>query len=135
MAPAYVLDTNTVSYILAKDAMIAEKLEDAIVRDCTLYLCPVVYFEIMRGLAHRPAPTKRDGFRELSQRLTWDEFIRDDWDRAADLWADCARAGEPREDADILIAAYALTRGARMVTSDIGHFQGLTPHIENWKDL
>jgi tRNA(fMet)-specific endonuclease VapC len=43
-------------------------------------------------------------------------------DRAADLWVTARKAGPPRNDADLIIAATALEHGRTLVTGNTAHF-------------
>jgi tRNA(fMet)-specific endonuclease VapC len=56
------------------------------------------------------------------------------FDRAADLWAFARKAGLPRNDADLIIAATALEHERTLVTGNTAHFSwvpGLV--LENWR--
>lgn len=93
---------------------------------------PVVYYEIRRGLL------KVGALRELNQlegfitKLTWIEVTRGDWEEAASLWAMVHRAGRPRADADLLIAAQANRRGAIVATGNVRHFKDIASKSEKW---
>jgi predicted nucleic acid-binding protein len=60
------------------------------------------------------------------------ELLRQDWDTAADLWAQRHRQGKPIQDADLLIAVAALKTGACLVTNNTRHFDGLGVIVDNW---
>lgn len=49
----------------------------------------------------------------------YDELSRDDWDEAAELWAQLRRRGRQVTDADLLIGVYAERRSAIVVTSNV----------------
>ena len=54
------------------------------------------------------------------------------FDKAAEIHVDLKRKGRPIPDADILLAATALTRNL-IVVSDDSHFQWVTDlAVENW---
>jgi len=130
----FVLDTNVISAILRRDVSARHRLADETVRGSLLYLCPVVYFEVLRGPRHRDARGQQARLAALARGLGWEELWRDDWERAADLWSDAASRGRRcDDDADLLIAAYSLNRRAVVVTDNVSHFEALGVPFENWR--
>ena len=133
MASAYVIDTNIISYALERAEPSSDRVRAAIRQRVLLYLCPVVLFEVRRGFLHRPNARKSEAFERLAHFMRWDELTRQDWERAAELWAVCEGSGRHADDADLLIAAYAISRGATVVTDNVRHLGGLGVDIENWQ--
>lgn len=130
----FVLDTNIISAVLRRDAVVRSRLVAETVNGAQLYLCPVVYFEVLRGLRHRDAHGQEARLKALARGLDWEELWRDDWERASDLWANAASRGRRcDDDADLLIAAYALNRSATVVTANRPHFESLGVPVENWR--
>lgn len=129
---SYILDTNIISRILAKNPEVERHLEEVVAGNATIVLCPVVFYEIRRGLLKRDAARKLEGFQILAQHFRWDEIGREDWHTAAELWAESERQGAPRDDADILIASHALRLGAILVTDNEDHFRHIGVPTENW---
>jgi tRNA(fMet)-specific endonuclease VapC len=91
-------------------------------------------YEVRRGLL-RTRATKAlasfDQFCRTSTVLPVDELV---FDRAASLWTHAYRAGHPRADADLLIAATALEHSLVLVTGNIRHFSWISGLIiEDWK--
>ena len=136
MPPPYVLDTNTIIYILQRDSTVVHKWQSAMRRNACIYLCPVVYFEVLRGFVLTPDAEQERVFRSMRPALEWQDLAENDWDRAASLWAASRQRGRRPKDADILIAAYAGNRNATIVTNNVRDF--LDPDIarmlENWSD-
>jgi len=55
-------------------------------------------------------------------------------ERAAKLWADAYVAGQPRDDADLIIAATALETGRVLVTGNTPHFSWFEHlHHTDWR--
>ena len=129
---SYVPDSNIISYILSKDVRVVPRLDELFARSDKVVICPVVFFEIRRGLLWKGAARKLREFELLMLYLVWDEFQADDWERASTLWAESARLGAAKTDADILIAAHALRLGATLVTDNEDHFRHLGVPVENW---
>lgn len=131
MDSRYVLDTNILSYVLERNRAAIERLAAAAESDAEIFLCPVVYYEIRRGLLDRGATRQLTDFDRLTNDLIWVEFERLMWEEAASSWVARKRIGRSHQDADILIAAYARTLGATVVTND-PDFEGLDVPLENW---
>ena len=129
---SYVLDTNIVSHILRRDERVLSRLEHAVSGDAAMILCPVVYYEIQRGLVKKASSRLLSEFTRLTTYVRWEDVRRADWDKAAELWVLATQSGAPRNDADVIIAAYALRRGAILVTDNESHFRQLGVRIENW---
>ena len=56
--------------------------------------------------------------------------------RAADIYADLYRRGQLISDADILLAATALTHGTILVTENPAHFSRVPElRIQSWRDV
>ena len=134
MRAHYVLDTNVVFDVLSKQQPVATALEQAMADSALIYLCPFVHFEVKRGFLYRPHAERERRFQALSQLMHWDDLARADWNAGAQLWAQCEGSGRPRSDADFMIAAFALNRGAAVVTADIRGFEDLPVPTENWRE-
>lgn len=130
--PAYVLDTDIISYLMQRELSVRVTLAEAIAQGAIVLLCPVVHYEIMRGLLHHRAPRKLAAFERLSQTLEHEPLDMSDWECAARLWSEACRRGRPTQDADLLIAAYAIGRDAILVTNNTRHFEHLPVKLENW---
>lgn len=49
----YLLDTNVVSDFLRKDEFVVQNIEKTLANDGEIYICSIVYYEIVRGLMRR----------------------------------------------------------------------------------
>ncbi|MGB9885628.1 MAG: PIN domain-containing protein [Moorellales bacterium] len=80
-------------------------------------------YEIRRGLLHAGARAKAREFEKFALASTIWPFDRATARLAADLCAALWRQGLLLDDADILIAATAMTNGLVLVTNDRRHFE------------
>jgi tRNA(fMet)-specific endonuclease VapC len=128
----YVFDTNIFTAILRQEPRIAQRLAEDPDGDQFL-LCPVVFYEVQRGLLHRDAKRQLAFFMSYAARFIWDDFNQTDWQQAAHLWADLRRQGRFVEDSDLLIGVYATERQAIVVTDNEKDFAPLGIAIENWR--
>lgn len=127
----YVLDTNIVSLILRFNFKVATRFR-AVASEHLVLGCPVVWYEVRRGLVAKDAQVQMPAFEELFESFTWDDYTRDDWHLAAELWAQRRAQGRPVDNADLLIGVFARNREAVLVTDNEKDFDGLGVTIENW---
>jgi predicted nucleic acid-binding protein len=128
----FVLDSNIISRTLRQDRRAVSRLAEAATSNATIYLCPVVYFEVRRGLLERAASRQLRDFDHLVRTLLWADFERAIWDDAAQLWVACRARGRPHDDADLLISAYARHFQATLVPNNTGDFEDLGTPLVNW---
>jgi tRNA(fMet)-specific endonuclease VapC len=132
----YVLDTNTVSFLMRGDPEVLGELTS---RSRTDVLLPQpVAAEIEYGLAKLPNSAKK---RRLRQR--WDgilvQLMRAEWgddvSRAfGTIKADLERRGVRVEDFDVAIAAHALALEATLVTDNVEHMGRIRGmKLESWR--
>lgn len=130
-----VLDADTITYILQRRPGIVARLAAAARENDEVYLCPVVYYQIRRGLLVKQAQRQLLEFEALAQRLTWVDLPRPVWADAAQLWARVRAQGRPHDDdADLLIAAYARWLQATVVTNNTRDFAALDVPCATWAD-
>ena len=131
MTASYILDTNMVTAILKKDRHVTGCFRKALAGNARIFISPVVYYEIRRGLLWRDAAAQLTAFDELAGRLEWLSVDRAHWEAAAVLWAECMKRGIPANDADLLLAVQARHERAVIVTND-RDFDRLDVDRENW---
>ena len=130
----YLLDTNTVSDILAGHINVSRRMKDHLVSDDLLGLCRPVYFELLRGLIWRNSSNKLRTLRtRVIPLMDWIELQNGDWEQAARFWSDARRIGKQLGDPDLLLAALAYRENAIIVSSDTD-FDVLPIRRENWRD-
>ena len=132
----YLLDTNIVSYILKRrNLAVNRRLEEVRRLGEEVFVSCITYYEIKRGLLALNATRQLADFNSLFQiypvlYLDNIEII----ETASKIHADLKKKGSPIQDADVLIAATAITRGLILVSndSDMGRAKGID--LENWVD-
>lgn len=132
MTTRYVLDTNIITALLRYEAKSIERTARAAAAHAEFLLCPVVFYEILRGLLHRDAQKQRQRLLDYAATFLWDDFTRADWEKSAELWAVLRGQGLQVSDADLLIGVYARQRDAVVVTANEKHFVPLGVQTENW---
>jgi len=129
----YVFDSNIITAILRQEQETVERVEAALQSNAEFLLCPVVFYEIYRGLLHRDARRYLAFFLQYVTTLTWEDLTQDDWVAAAQRWAEARSRGYQVEDSDLPIAVYAEQRGAIVITDNVQHFEPLGVRLENWR--
>lgn len=129
----FVLDSDTITYVLQKKGSVAAHLAEATKANAEIYLCPVVYYQVRRGLLEKGATRQLREFDARTASLLWADFERPMWDDAARTWVACRRRARPHDDdADLLIAAYARHHRATVVTTNSADFEDLEVRLVNW---
>ena len=129
----YVLDTNAVADLMGKRAHSYARFRACLSRGDPMLLCPVVLYEVERGLRAQPeASTKRQAFDLLREDLEYREPSESVWLEAAALWVSSRREGRPRADNDLLIAAFGRVSGGTLVTKNTQDFEGIGIPLEDW---
>jgi predicted nucleic acid-binding protein len=133
MPGRYLLDTNILTGLLRSEPSLISRVDQAAADQAEFLLCPVVFYEILRGLLYRDAKKQMQLFLDYTRGFTSDDFNQADWQRAAQLWADLRRQGRQISDADLLIGVYALQRQAVIITDNQKDFEVLSLNTENWR--
>lgn len=128
----YLLDTNIVSAIIQGNPSVKTKfLEIAVAMPVAI--SAITYFECRRGLLANKSLKKIKAFADFCQLVeilpvTYPEIV----EVASEIYADLRSRGCLIQDADILIAATAITQNWVLVShdSDLARVQGL--RLENW---
>lgn len=132
----YIPDSNTFSAIVRRVSPILHRYEQLIQTDADFIICPVVYYEVSRGLKKLNATRQLNFLQRTTTLFDWQELEREDWEQAATLWSTLEKDGLPIGDMDILIAVFAVRRSGVVVTSNRRHFNILASYIplqhENW---
>ena len=133
----FVLDTNTLSFAMAGEPAVSERLLAE--RRTDVLLPQPVVAEIAYGLARLRKSRKRDRlwsrfqlFLDEMPRATWNDDVSHAFGQAK---ADLERRGIRLEDFDVAVAAHALAHDATLVTDNVGHMTRISELlVENWRD-
>jgi len=133
---AAILDTDVLSEILkGKNAHVLSCARNYLAEHQRLAFSALTAYEIMRGLRAVGAEQQLEAFFAMLSTSDVFEVSMPVLSRAAELWAEATRSGHPRNDADLIIAATALTAGRVLITGNSRHFEwinGVT--IADWHE-
>jgi tRNA(fMet)-specific endonuclease VapC len=133
----YVLDTNTLSFLMQGEERVVRRLT-ARRRSDVLLPQPVVA-EIAYGLARLPQSARRDRLRRRFQAFLG-ELARADWTDAVsfafgEVKARLEQDGVRLEDLDVAVAAHSLALDATLVTDNLRHMARVPGlRLENWRE-
>lgn len=130
----YLLDTNVVIDILRKDKIIEKRYRLETLKRNKFFICPIVYYEVIRGFRIGSAAKRLQSFLELCKDWKILPFDMDAIEKAVDIYVKLHN-GQLIEDNDIYIAAISMVNGCTLITSNVKHFgrvEGL--NFVNWRD-
>jgi tRNA(fMet)-specific endonuclease VapC len=134
MSQIWMLDTNTVSYIVrGKSAAARAKLE-SVEREETACISVISEAELRYGTAKEaPGPVRQAALNRLFDRLRILPWTSEEALVYGNLRAKLERAGKNLGNLDMLIAAHAISANATLVTRDkaFAQVEDLRPPV-NW---
>lgn len=131
----YLLDTNLVSYILKKiNLAVNRKLEEVRRLGKKVFVSCITYYEIKRGLLALNATRQLADFNSLFRIYPILYLDIEIIETACRIHANLKNKGRTIQDADVLIAATAITRGLILVSNDSDMLRVEEINLENWVD-
>jgi tRNA(fMet)-specific endonuclease VapC len=129
------LDTDVLSEVIkGRDSLVAQRAQKYLQTHKRFTFSIITRYEILRGLKAKKALQQiavfEDRCRESRVLPLTDTVVV----QAAEIYAELHRRGRLISDADILIAATALTHDLTLVTENTGHFERITGlRLESWR--
>ena len=130
----YVVDTNIWIEFLRKHPKVRARLRERVAQRHEICIIPIVYFELLRGLEKRRDLTALAYIERYWSTLPYYECTKIIWNEAVRQWVIAIRQNNKREDADFIIAAFAIQLNATIVTRNVRHFSIFQLPVENWID-
>ena len=130
----YCLDSNVIIDYLRDNENIIRHMSEARANGNLLSICPIVYYEIVRGFKIANASKQLEKFMSLYQTLSPLSFDMRATEKTIDIYVQLHK-GQMIEDNDIYIAAISIVNDCTLVTANTKHFgrvEGLD--FVNWRD-
>jgi tRNA(fMet)-specific endonuclease VapC len=119
--PLSLLDTDALSVVLKqKHPVVVHKASAYLQHYQEFAFSAVTRYEVVRGLKTKNATRQLQQFATFCQHSLLFAVTDAILDRAADLWVAADKAGLPKNDADLLLAATALEHRRILVTGNTG---------------
>ena len=128
----YCLDSNVIIDYLRGNENIIHHMDKARKAGNLLSICPIVYYEIVRGFKISNASRQLEKFMSLYQTLSPLSFDMNAIEKSVEIYLQLRK--QIIEDNDIYIAAIAMANGCTLVTANVRHFsrvEGL--NFVNWR--
>ena len=134
----YLLDTNMVSEILRENEIVQKNFRQSLQEGSTVYICSIVYYEVMRGLKSAKKFQLLKKFNKLNSGLPNLTFDRENFEvveKAIEIYVQLHN-GKQIEDNDIFIAATAIVNDCTLVTANAKHFERVEGlKLTNWREI
>lgn len=127
------LDTDILSYFLAGNVIIRDKIFEAMKND-SICLTSINVYEILKGFKYRGNISIEQYFNDFLENIIVFSLDDNSIQKAAGIYADLRKRGITIGDADILIASIIIVNDGLFVTNNIKHYHNINGLIvENWK--
>jgi tRNA(fMet)-specific endonuclease VapC len=127
------LDTDIITAFLKNDNKVVEKVSIYLESFEKLNINIIAYYEILRGLKDLGNKNKLKKFEEFISENKMISLGKEAAEKASDIYASLKKKGSLIQDADILIAAIAMTEDLVLVTNNTKHFNRINGlKLENW---
>ena len=128
----YAFDTNTISYYLKGNKKLIDRINNE-VKNGTIIIPPVVYFEIKKWLLKNNAKTKLEAFETLLAKYGIDPITKETWEISLSVYISLKSKNITIDDADIIIAGYCIQKDYTLITNNTKHFENIgNLKIDNW---
>lgn len=134
MYPPSLLDTDILSELFKGHNLVKKRVAEYILEHSRLTISHITKYEILKGLKAKKAQKQSDAFdtfciNNIVLPLTDDAIIK-----ASDIYASLKEKGTLISDADILVAAIAISNNLILITNNIDHFSRIHGlQLDNWK--
>ena len=127
------LDTDVLSAVMRKNPLATERARSYLEIHRQLTFSVITRYEVLRGLLAKGAAKQLAAFDLLCSASRVLPLTDSIIVQAATIYADLHRRGELISDADILIAATAISHGLAVVTNNEVHFRRVKDlEVQNW---
>jgi len=99
-----------------------------------IYICTVVYYEVVRGFRAETSKDKIEAFNNLYENTKHPSFDEKAAEKAVEIYVQLHK-GNLIEDNDIYIAAISIVNDCTLVTANTRHFQRVEGlNFVNWRE-
>ena len=122
---SYVLDTNTILHLIHGTTPVLKKRNE-LERQGNRFIIPsVVRYEVARGLLIKPSRRLEAAYKILCENCLMGQVKEATWEIAAKIYAELYHKRFTVGDADILIAAFCIEHGYKLITNNVKDFMNI----------
>ncbi len=129
---SYLLDTNIVSLILKNNPRVSREYRILQGLNEKIFISGMTYYEVKRGLLYLKATRQLADFEILCEQVTIVIPDMEILEIACEIHRDLKARGRPIGDADILIAATAISHSFTLISNDADLLNVTGLNLENW---
>lgn len=131
------LDTDTVSEILKRrNRSVRRRASEYLQRHERFTFSEFTWYELLRGLQEKNALKQVEYFETFADHSDIRPIDTAVLRRAATLWSAARIAGQPHNDADLIIGATAQVHGLTLVTGNTKHFEWIEDlKLDDWREV
>ncbi len=119
---AALVDTDILSEFLRGNSKVVENTEKYLQFYDAINFSIITYYEILNGLLYKDAQKQLQKFTDFADLNKILPLTISAAKKAAEIYANLKKKGQPIGHTDCLIAGTALTNGLQLVTNNINHF-------------
>ena len=132
MKPALV-DTDILSEFFRGTSKVVANAEKYLQTYDAINFSIITYYEILNGLLYKDARTQLKNFTDFAELNKVLPLTISATKRAAEIYAQLKKDGQPIGHTDCLIAGIALTNGLKLATNNTDHFKRIKGlELINW---
>jgi predicted nucleic acid-binding protein len=132
MNPALV-DTDILSEFLRGTEIVVDNAKKYLENYDSINFSIITYYEILNGLLYKDARRQLKRFSDFAELNKILPLTLSATRRAAEIYANLRKKGEPIGHTDCLIAGIALTNNLQLITNNVDHFKRIEGlEIVNW---
>lgn len=130
----YALDLEVIIHLLTQTPGILEYRNAAVEQGIDFVIPPNVHYEMRCGFNNVNAEAKQLLYQDLRLRCPVGEMKQETWDLATEIYNESRRNKQPTSYADILIAAFCITEGHTLVTTNAKDFANISGlQLADWE--
>ena len=122
----YVLDTNTIIFLLNRDEKVIKNRDKIIIAGGRFIIPPIVDYEVQRGLLYKPSPRKESIYFTLRKHYGVGITEPEVWIKSAHIYVELRKKGFTVSDDDIFIAAFCILNDYTLVTRNTKDFENIS---------
>lgn len=134
MLPPALLDTDILSELFKEHPKVNARAEVYLREHTRLTISHIQKYEVLKGLKAKKADKQIALFKRFCAKNDILSITDDAIEKASDIYASLKFTGNLISDADIFVAAIAITNNLVLVTNNTNHFNRIKGlKLNNWK--